>query len=407
MTYRVELDIYNGPLDLLLYLVRKEEVEVTDIPVARVAEQYVAYMELLQALDINVAGEFLVMAATLVELKSRVLLPRPEAIEDEDSPDEDEGDPRLELIQQLLEYKRFKDAADDLAVLGDEQSRRYGRPAAEMVVGPDEQRFALDDLMKDVELWDLLNAFARVMRSINIAPREVVYDDTPIEDIAEQIVEIVRARQTVLFSELFARLFEDVDEIGRGHLVGAFLAVLECIRQRLILFEQDRDFGDLRIHWRPETGDEPAPSRKRRARRGVRITSRSKARKAKGIATHEGRLKRSEYDFDADDIQATEFDDELHAIVVPEIRRYKHIYTDDELMGRPESDAETDPGDPDEQPTGDDAPAAPGDEVGEQPPPDAGGPAEETSPHAAGPEDEPPPDADAAAETPDETAPDR
>jgi len=399
MTYRVELDIYNGPLDLLLYLIRKDEVAITDIPVARVAEQYVAYLELLQALDINVAGEFLVMAATLMELKSRVLLPRPEAIEDEGDSAEDEGDPRLELIQQLLEYKRFKDAADDLTALGDEQSRRYGRPATEMVVGPDEQRFALDDLMKDVELWDLLNAFARVMRSINIAPRDVVYDDTPIEDIAEQIVEIVRARQTVLFAELFAQIFADVEQISRGHLVGAFLAVLECIRQRLILFEQDRDFGDLRIHWRPETGDEPAPAKKRRARREVRITSRSKAREAKGIATHEGRLKRAEYDFDADDIQATEFDEELQAIVVPEIRRHKHVYTDDELMGRPEADAGSD----DEQPTGDEAPAEPALEDGEESSAQAGGPAEPTSPPADGSS----PDTDAAAETPDETAPDR
>ena len=137
MDYRVDLDIYNGPLDLLLYLIRKEEVEITEIPVVRITEQYIAYMDLLQSLDINVAGEFLVMAATLMEIKSRMILPRPE-MEIDDDAYEPEEDPRLELVQQLLEYKRFRDAADDLTSLGDEQSRRYSRPAAQIVVGPDD-----------------------------------------------------------------------------------------------------------------------------------------------------------------------------------------------------------------------------------------------------------------------------
>jgi len=395
MTYRVDLDIYNGPLDLLLYLIRKEEVSITDIPVLRITEQYVAYLELLEALDINVAGEFLVMAATLMEIKSRILLPRAEPMEDEGDL-EDEGDPRLELIQQLLEYKRFKDAADDLTLLGDEQARRYGRPGAEMIVGPEEQRFALDEMMKDVELWDLLNAFARVMQSINIAPREVVYDDTPIEDLAEQILAIIRERQTALFSELFERVFAGQEQVSRGHLVSAFLAILECIRQRLIAIEQDQDFADLRVYYRPETERDAPPAPPRRRPREARVTSRSEAREAKGIATHEGWLKRTEYDFDADDIQATEFDDELQAIAVPEIQHYKPLYTDNELMGRPEADDQADQ----EQAATDDAPPTQADEDAEESPPEADGPAEQTPP----PTDKPGPHAEAAPEPPAETA---
>ena len=120
MTYRVDLDIYNGPLDLLLYLIRREEVQIADIPIVRITEQYMAYLDLLKAMDINIAGEFLVMAATLMEVKSRMLLPRPE-LEVEDDEQEGQEDPRLELVRQLLEYKRFREAAQDLELLGNEQ----------------------------------------------------------------------------------------------------------------------------------------------------------------------------------------------------------------------------------------------------------------------------------------------
>ena len=145
MTYRVDLDIYNGPLDLLLYLIRREELQIADIPIVRITEQYMAYLDLLQAMDINIAGEFLVMAATLMEVKSRMLLPRPE-LEVEDDEQEGQEDPRLELVRQLLEYKRFREAARDLELLGTEQSRRFARPAAQLVAGPEEQGYALDQM---------------------------------------------------------------------------------------------------------------------------------------------------------------------------------------------------------------------------------------------------------------------
>jgi segregation and condensation protein A len=330
MTYRVELDIYNGPLDLLLYLIRKEEVEIANIPIMRVTEQYLAYVDLMQSMDINIAGDFLVMAATLMEIKSRMLLPRPELEADPGEAPEDEEDPRQELVRQLLEYKRFKEAAQDLETLSGEQARRYGRPAAELVAGPEEQRYALDQMMQSVELWDLLNAFARVMRSINIAPTEVVYDDTPIERIAEQIADVMADRKTMLFSDLFLGLFQGQEQIGRSHVISALLAILECIRQRLLAIQQDQEFSDLRLFWR-EGSESLDALDQALIGSGPTVSSRQEARQAKDFDHHEGRLKE---DLLPEDAQKTEFDDELDAISVPDVERFKPIYSEDELMGR-------------------------------------------------------------------------
>src|SRR3989338_9239973 len=123
MSYRVKLEIFEGPLDLLLYLIKKEELEIHDIPIAKITEQYLEYLELMKILDLNIAGEFLVMAATLMHIKSRMLLP-PEAIAPEE---EEEEDPRAELIRKLLEYKKFKEAAGQLSVMEREQSKVFVR----------------------------------------------------------------------------------------------------------------------------------------------------------------------------------------------------------------------------------------------------------------------------------------
>jgi segregation and condensation protein A len=122
--YRVRLDAYNGPMDLLLYLIRKDEVDIYDIPIARIAEQYQQYLELLQALDVNLAGEFLVLAATLMEIKSRMLLPHPPPLAEGE-----EEDPRMELVRELLEYKRFRDAAEGLKERADVQQLKFPRLA--------------------------------------------------------------------------------------------------------------------------------------------------------------------------------------------------------------------------------------------------------------------------------------
>jgi segregation and condensation protein A len=329
MTYRVDLEIYNGPMDLLLYLIRKEEVDIRDIPIVRITDQYLAYLGLLEALDINVAGDFLVMAATLLEIKSRVLLPRP-ALPSEEGEAEPEGDPRLELIQQLLAYKRFRDAADELVALGDEQLRRFSRPPAEVVIGPDDQRYALDEMMKGVQLWDLLSAFARVMRSISLSAREVIYDETPIEDVAERLLGLLAARKTALFTDLLLEVFAGFEQLSRGHVVSTFLAVLECIRQRLIAVEQDKEAGDLRVFLREERPE--VTQMRKSAPPEAFITSREAARQAAGFEQPDGRLAEN-----IEELRATEFDEALDSIVIPEVEQHKPLYCDEEVLGRAEA----------------------------------------------------------------------
>ncbi|MFW6133679.1 MAG: segregation and condensation protein A, partial [Planctomycetota bacterium] len=156
--YRVQLDVYNGPLDLLLYLIRREEVDIHDIPIARITEQYLQYVNLLKALDPNLGGEFLVLATQLMEIKTRMLLPAPEALEGDG--DADALDPRAELVRQLLEYKAFKDAAGDLAEAAEQQALRFPRAPARPEADDDEVDLA------DAQVWDLFDAFSKLMESI-------------------------------------------------------------------------------------------------------------------------------------------------------------------------------------------------------------------------------------------------
>ena len=331
MSYRVDLDIYSGPMDLLLYLIRKEEVEITDIPIVRITEQYIAHLEVLQQLDLNVAADFLVMAATLMEIKSRMILPRPELqVEDGEGVEpEDLEDPRLALVQQLLEYKRFKEASQNLEALADEQSRRYGRPPAQIVIGPEDQRLAVEEMFKDVQVWDLVSTFARLMRTINLSRGEVVYDDTPVEEISRNLIEVLQRKRFGRFSELFREVFGTNERVARSHLIGAFLAVLECIKQRLLRIEQEGEFGDLTLTWRE---DQEAPTAQEMVLPPPEaVASRSQARVADGMK------RRSHFkgeDMGGDESQRTEFDDDLAGIEVPEIETYKPIYSDDEIMGR-------------------------------------------------------------------------
>ncbi len=148
--YRVSLDVYAGPLDLLLYLIRRDELDIQDIPIARITTQYVQYVQMLQQIDPDAAGQFLVLAATLMEIKSRMLLPTPP----EEVVEEDTLDPRADLVRQLLEYKRFKDAAGDLQNLADEFGRRF--PRAPII--PDKDSMDLED----AEVWDLMAAFNKL-----------------------------------------------------------------------------------------------------------------------------------------------------------------------------------------------------------------------------------------------------
>jgi len=233
--YRVDLDVYNGPLDLLLFLIRREEVDIYDIPIARITEQYVQYVQMIERLDPNIAGDFLVLAATLLEIKSRSLLPRPPVVEEDE---DDLTDPRLELVRQLLEYKKFKDAARGLGLAVAVQALKHPRTPRTPDAAPDEVE--LDDL----QLWDLFDAFSRLIEQTGRRQRthEVVYDDTPL---ALHATDIVDSLERAGGSQAFEAVFEGR---SRSQFIGLFLALLELIRRRRVRVQQDRTFGTIYVH---------------------------------------------------------------------------------------------------------------------------------------------------------------
>ncbi len=231
MDYQVELDIFRGPLDLLLWLVRHNEVDIHDIPIARILDQFLGYLNVIEMLDVEWAGDFLVMAATLMEIKSRLLLPRPEEHAEEDD------DPRLELVKQLIEYKKYKEAALLLEQQAQRQQTRLPRlPEERPLLDPAQQP------LRKVELWDLVSAFGRLMReTIALQPKQIVMDDTPQQVHMERILE--RLAQAVRLS--FADLFTPPHT--RGRLLGIFLAILELIKTRKIQAEQTEPFAEVWI----------------------------------------------------------------------------------------------------------------------------------------------------------------
>ncbi len=244
--YRVNLDVYNGPVDLLLYLIRRDELDIYDIPIAHITEQYCKYVELLRELDPDLVGDFLVMAATLLEIKSRMLLPTPPP-EEQGLEQGLAGDPRAELIRQLLQYKAFKDAAEQLRQSAEQQAMRFPR-------GPVRPDFKKDELdLEDVQIWRLLEAFSGLMASIGKGPgsHEVVYDDTPISLHAEDIMDRLSRDGNMTFREIFA------GRQKRTEIVGLFLAVLELIRQKRLIVQQEKMFGEIYIMLRTEEMEDP------------------------------------------------------------------------------------------------------------------------------------------------------
>jgi segregation and condensation protein A len=243
MDFRVELDVFRGPLDLLLYLVRKHEVEITEIPIAPITEQFLEHLAVLQNLKVDDVGDFLEMASTLVEIKSRMLLPRQDEIED---PLED---PRHDLVQRLLEYKRFKDAASLLEERGREWQQRYPRLANDLAA---RGRDPAEEPIREVELWDLVSAFGRILRENSAAQAaNIRYDDTPIHVYMSQIFARVRERGRLGFSELLK------PAMHRSTLIGLFLAVLELVRHHGVVVEQEDLFGEIWLVPGETSGDGP------------------------------------------------------------------------------------------------------------------------------------------------------
>ena len=229
--YRVELPEFHGPLDLLLYLVKRDEVDILDIPIARVADQFLAWLHLLKTIDVEVAGEFLVTAATLMEIKSKMLLP---GLTEPAAEAAVGDDPRDELVKQLLEYKKYKDAAACLEGRAAARERQLPR-------GHEPARPAAGKApVQAVELWDVVGAFGRLMQeAAAFEPNDVVSDETPQHIYREEVLERLRAAGRLALSELLTPPYR------RMRLIGLFLAILELIRERSLTLEQPEPFGEI------------------------------------------------------------------------------------------------------------------------------------------------------------------
>ena len=231
MQYTVELDAFHGPLDLLLYLVKRDEVDILDVPITRLAEQFLEFLTLMKELDVELAGDFLVMAATLMEIKAKSLLPKL------DEPREHAGpDPQRELVKQLLEYRQFKDAAYALEQRAEAHATRLPRVAP---LEPAGAKAAPG--VKPVELWDLVSAFARLLRETQATAgaTTVLHDETPQQTYEDQIRAAVAARGRVPLRDLL------VPPLHRLKLIGLFLAMLEVIKSGHVLLEQPEAYGEI------------------------------------------------------------------------------------------------------------------------------------------------------------------
>lgn len=248
--FRVQLESYHGPLDLLLHLVRKEELEVARLPLAAVTQQFLDAVAVLEQVSIDDVGDYLEIAARLIELKSRNVLPQHEEEQVEAQ------DPHEDLVERLLEFKRLRDASRLLEERAAQQRRRLGRVATDLA---DRQVDPAQQPLRSIELWDLVSAFARVMRD-HLAPPEdacVRYDETPVHVLMQRIYQRLTEEDELLFDTLFPQA------VHKSTLIGAFLAVLELVRHGHALAEQAGMHGEirLRIGERPYTAaTAPTPS---------------------------------------------------------------------------------------------------------------------------------------------------
>lgn len=273
--YRVRLDAFEGPLDLLLFLIRKHEVDIHDIPVAAITEQYLDFLGEVKTqgpgrVDIDTAGEFLVMAATLMEIKSRMLMGRTGPSRGAPGEPAPAVDPRADLVRQLLEYKQFRDAAAALEAREQEWRRRF--PAAPAGVDDAVLRRAAEAAaeieMEDLDLMDLVEAFARISEAVNfdrLGEHHVTYDDTPLELHAEDILDRLRSEehQPTLAGVPAQRAGElSLGAIfrgrTRGEMVGLFIALLELVRRRAVAFRQEDGSIFLRRRRPEELAGTPA-----------------------------------------------------------------------------------------------------------------------------------------------------
>jgi len=232
--YAIKLDIFEGPLDLLLYLIKKNEIDIYNIPIALVTEQYLQYLKMIKALNLDLAGEYLVMASTLIHIKSRMLLPPPE------EPEEEEEDPRAELVRQLLEHKTFKEIATNLGNRPLLERDVFTRAA----VLPEEVAESAEDedVLTEVSVFELIEAFHRIVSQIDKKElMEIDLEKLSLTDIINEIMEKLTVTKNLNFEELLG------DRKDRRRIIYTFLALLELIKLRMVKAYQTSNFGAIRI----------------------------------------------------------------------------------------------------------------------------------------------------------------
>lgn len=231
MSYKIRLEIFEGPLDLLLYLIKKDELDIYDIPITRVTEQYLEYLNIMEQLDLEVAGDFLVMAATLMHIKSKMLLPP-----DPNGEVAEELDPRAELVRRLLEYKAFKEVAEDFKGFEERRSGIFTRYGIEPEIEDNDSPFV------EVSIFDLMTAFAKILKGLpQTDPHEVTKDEFTVADKVHELVHQLTKQASIRFSALFKK------SRNKYEAITIFLAILELARLKEILVLQSDYFGDIEI----------------------------------------------------------------------------------------------------------------------------------------------------------------
>ncbi|MDP3980364.1 MAG: segregation/condensation protein A [Chlamydiota bacterium] len=236
---RIKLEVFEGPLDLLLYLVKRAEVEIMDIPIEKIADQYLEYLDMMKMLDLDIAGDFLVMAAQLLYIKSKMLLPPEERPQDED--EDEQLDPRSELIRQLIEYKKFKEAAFDFRQMEAKRQMFYPREVHEE---DPEQEKTLN--LGELSIFDLLSAFSDVLHKLEIRDNllDLFKGEVSVEESINNINMMLEHTESVRLIDIFKRAR------SRMEIVASFLATLELVRLHRIRVTQDSNYGDIYIHRR-------------------------------------------------------------------------------------------------------------------------------------------------------------
>jgi len=234
--YKVKLDVFEGPLDLLLYLIKRDEVDIYDVSIGRITKQYLGYMDAFQVLNIELAGEFIVMAANLLYIKSRTLLPVDQQMAEEDA---EADDPRWELIRQLIEYKKFKEAAAKLRDIEALQEKLFPRVPVVPDLAPAENL-----LVEEVGIFDLIHAFQKILRRIEKKTadlREIFEENFTVSEKIDYLLKVTSSGVSMRFEELFA------DVASRAEIVVTFLAMLELIRLKQLRVRQEAQCGEIWI----------------------------------------------------------------------------------------------------------------------------------------------------------------